>query len=344
MCATAIAIATVTTTTTMNNARSNMEQSATAAAASAANLGLQQYSQWREWALRERRHSVGDLMSEFVDPAQERHMYLPMKQPPAVVQQQRLQQERPRRKSHNDIDEHMDDDAMVARVVAFFQSVQNNHAIRQMQLADEEQEEHYNYYTADALVARTPLHRQEKYHHRHRHSASEALDDSFSSSTDAATAAAVAASLADSHRSHSHRQSAISRTNHDDDDDDENLSLTELGQSASFLAQQAAIWDRIHHQQQPEELQRDDNKDQKQAAKDKTSSDAPLLGPVIPEWLHHAARQEGRRIRVVAVNRDMETRTVTCVGCQKQMLAACHVQIVYCPVCGSTFSPEILVS
>ena len=56
--------------------------------------------------------------------------------------------------------------------------------------------------------------------------------------------------------------------------------------------------------------------------------------PEIPDWLHGAAQEEGRRIRVVTVNDTTETKTVTCIGCQKQMLAACNVEIVYCPMCG----------
>ena len=64
--------------------------------------------------------------------------------------------------------------------------------------------------------------------------------------------------------------------------------------------------------------------------------------PIIPEWLHEAAHQEGRQIRVVTVNSTAETRTVMCIGCKKDMLAATNVQLVFCPCCGTTFSPNDL--
>ena len=96
----------------------------------------------------------------------------------------------------------------------------------------------------------------------------------------------------------------------------EDVSLTELGLTRSMIAEQEELWNRAKQQQAAE--------------------------PFIPDWLHAAARQEGRRIRVVTVDNSTETKTVTCVGCQQTMLAACNVQIVFCPQCGCTFAPDMI--
>ncbi|CAB9516836.1 expressed unknown protein [Seminavis robusta] len=231
------------------------------------SLGVHQYSEWREWAMGSaRRHSQQDLMSEHVDAAQERHMYIPsrlaLQKPPALSP-------------------YLGPEEMVSRVVSFFQSVHNSHVLRQLQIEEGEpfQSYQFNNYpptaAAPAAAAATlPQHCENGF------------DDSFSSST----------------------------SNHED-----NCCITELGQSTSFLREQEKLWNRVKEQQQ-----------QKQ--------------PVIPDWLHDVARQEGRRIRVVTVDSNTETRTVTCIGCQKRMLAAANVQIVFCPECGLTFCPEALAA
>jgi len=98
--------------------------------------------------------------------------------------------------------------------------------------------------------------------------------------------------------------------------DAEDVSLTELGLTPSLIAEQEQIWNQAKkHQQQT---------------------------PIIPDWLHDAARQDGRRIRVVMIDTNTETKTVRCIGCCKDMLAAASVEIVFCPECGVTFSPNML--
>jgi hypothetical protein len=115
---------------------------------------------------------------------------------------------------------------------------------------------------------------------------------------------------------------------HDDSCHDEMIAIvcTELGQSAScLLAEQEALWNRLKHQQ---EQQQEDQQQQ----------------PLIPEWLHEAARQQGQRIRVVQLEGHSETQLVTCIGCKVQMLALAHAQIVYCPRCGCTFALAVLAA
>lgn len=103
-----------------------------------------------------------------------------------------------------------------------------------------------------------------------------------------------------------------------DNEFSESISITELRRSASFMAQQVAMLDRVKKQQ--------------------------AMVPRIPQWLHEAARQDGRRIRIVTLNSKSVTRKITCIGCCKIMTADSTVEIVYCPACGSTFSPDLCVS
>ena len=230
----------------------------TSSSASDAQQQMQQYSEWQAWASGERHISESDLLSEFVDPAEERHMYVPMKQASFS--------------SRFPLNENLGGDEMVARVVAFFQAVQTNNAIRQLQR--DEQDYSFQFLPGPAIadapmLARLPQHPQ----------------------ADAT------------------------------DIEDPNVNLTELGESPSFLAEQAAIWERL----------KNPSKNDKSTAS---------VVPIIPEWLHEAVHQEGRRIRVVAVDKTTETRAVTCIGCRKKMVAATNVQLVFCPGCGTTFSPD----
>jgi len=281
--------------------------------------GVNQYAEWKQWSTRtrgqRRRHSDSDLISsELVDPEEERHMYLPMKQQSSFVAMHRsscgdlLSNDSRHHCNSNNND--LDDGAMVARVVAFFQSVQNQHAIRQMQLEDEQHEERnndggsahrhgqYSYLTADVdALARGPQH-----HFQHGDT--------------------------------------------DNDGVDEYCSMTKLEKpSSTVLAEQADIWNRLQEQREQEELrkQQQETNEKKRAASNNNNSNNNIM-PVIPEWLHQAAREEGRRIRVVTLANTQTsagTRSVTCIGCQKQMITAQNVQIVFCPSCGSTFSPEL---
>ena len=226
-----------------------------ALAMDSSSLSVHQYSQWQEWAEGGRwRRSQQDLMDDTVDAAAERHMYIPLKQ--AAIPSTPTSAE-------------LDSDEMVARVVAFFQNIHNNHALRQLGLI---QGEHNQPYAANYPA----------FHNEQQAFAScNNNDDSFTSTTDA-----------------------------------EDVCLaTELGLTPSLIAELEELWKR---------------------AKQKPAT------PEIPEWLHHAARQEGRRIRVVTVNDTTDTKTVTCIGCKKNMLAACNVQIVFCPECGCTFAPDML--
>lgn len=196
-------------------------------------------------------------MEDIVDPAAERHMYIPLNFSADIPWSPAASCD-------------LGNDEMVARVVAFFQTIQNNHLLRQLQRAEGHHDQPYN----------TPCFPQ---HHDHAHSSSAAChnnDDSFTSTTAA-----------------------------------EDVSLTELGLTPSLVAEQQDLWNR---------------------AKQQTEQ------PVIPEWLHKEARQQGRRIRVVTVDDSTATKTVTCIGCRKNMLAACHVEIVFCPECGCTFAPDMV--
>ena len=252
---------------------------------------MHSYSNWQAWANGERQLSSSDLLTEEVpDPAQLRHMYVPMKQAS-------ISSSFP---AHN---ENLADEEMVARVVTFFQSVQTNTAIRQLQ--QDEQDCSFQFinnqgdcqYLPTPALARCPQHRN--------------VDES-------ATASAAAASVVNS------------------EDPTVNQILTELGESSScFLREQAAIWERLQKSTTIKGDDNNNNNDKKPAADDS-------VVPIIPEWLHEAAHQEGRQIRVVTVNSTAETRTVMCIGCKKDMLAATNVQLVFCPCCGTTFSPNDL--
>ena len=245
---------------------------------------MQNYSEWQAWATGERQLSSSDLIAEDLpDPAQERHMYVPMKQASFSS-------------SFPAVNEKMGGEEMVKRVVTFFQSVQTNNAIRQLQ--QEEQDYSFQFISNEGdcqhlpapTLTRVPQHRQEE-------------------ATTVTNAAAAVSSVSA-------------------EDPNVNQILTELGETPSyFLAEQAAIWERLKNPN------KDDN-NKKPAA----SVDAVV--PIIPEWLHEAAYQEGRRIRVVTVNNTTATRTVMCIGCKKDMLAATNVQLVFCPCCGTTFSPN----
>ena len=110
-------------------------------------------------------------------------------------------------------------------------------------------------------------------------------------------------------------QNQVHSARHNNDDTAQpDFALTELGLTPSLVAEQQELWNRAKLQKAAE--------------------------PLIPDWLHAAAHQEGRRIRVVTVS--TATRTVTCIGCSKQMLAAVNVEIVFCPQCGCTFAPDML--
>lgn len=102
----------------------------------------------------------------------------------------------------------------------------------------------------------------------------------------------------------------------------ENVSIAELRRSHSFMKQQEDLWGRLK-KQQPQQQQ-----------------DMPQ----IPEWLHQAAQMERRRIRVVPLDSKAAKRRVVCVGCANTLLADRNVEIVYCPACGCTFSPDICCS
>jgi hypothetical protein len=102
-----------------------------------------------------------------------------------------------------------------------------------------------------------------------------------------------------------------------------NVSIAELRRSHSFMKQQEDLWGRLK-KQQPQQQQQG--------------------MPQIPEWLHQAAQMEGRRICVVPLDSKAAKRRVVCVGCANTLLADRNVEIVYCPACGCTFSPDICCS
>lgn len=240
---------------------------------------MHNYSNWQAWANGERQMSSSDLLAEEVpDPAQARHMYVPMRQASFSS-------------SFPSVNENLGDEEMVARVVAFFQSVQTNTAIRKLQQKEQDCSFELLSNQGDCQFLPTPALTRRPQHHQ----------DEGTTTTDANTAAA--------------------------EDPNIHQILTELGESSScVLAEQAAIWER---------LQNSKDNDKKPAAVDDDK-----MVPIIPEWLHEAAHQEGRQIRVVTVNSTAETRTVMCIGCKKDMLAATNVQLVFCPCCGTTFSPN----
>jgi hypothetical protein len=230
-------------------------------------LALHQYVQWKEWSQSgSRRRSRQSLMDDRVDPAAERHMYIPANHVAATRTPSNL-----------------DNDEMVGRVAAFFQTIQNNHLLQQLQRADGIYEpQHYYQHNDYAYTPAATVHS----HHNNTYCLQ---DDSLTSTTAAEDASA----------------------------------LTELGFTPSFIRNQEEMWRRTTQQQQEVEA---------------------YMGPIIPDWLHAAALNSGRKIKVVAINSWTDTRIIACVGCQKQMLAASHVEIVFCPDCGCTFAPEILNS
>lgn len=251
-------------------------------------MPLHQYecSEWQAWAVGGRRRlSRADLMSDLPpNPAEERHMYVPMKQATYL--------------SHFPINEDLNDEEMVARVVSFFQSVQTNNAIRQLE-REEQGGFTFQWPSFPPLEGASVPTTIETYANTAQH-----------------THAGVAASAAGAPIV------------------DDPFCLTELQETPSFMAEQAAIWDRLKNPPKSSYANNNNNDSKKEAS----------VIPIIPEWMHAAAHQEGRKIRVVTVNKSTETRTVTCIGCQKDMLAATNVQLVFCPCCGTTFAPDTVMS
>jgi len=235
-----------------------------------------QYSEWQIWSSSNRQLASSDLIAEDVKSEEERHMYLPLKRPSFIAPQ---------------FCNLLGDNEMVARVVAFFQAVQTNTAIRQLQ----QQEQEYFF---------QPL--------------------SLDCEND------TASHVNCEHVAHYPQHEQIPQQQEQQQQQEPDYSfLTELGGEtpSRVMAEQAALWDRL----------KKDCLKKVQATSIRTDT---TVVPRIPEWLHQAARDEGRQIRVMTVDGQTPTDSIVCVGCHKNIMVAQGTELVYCPCCGTTFPIE----